>query len=498
MNRRIAIGGLWHETNTFAARPTRLEDFERYQLARGEALLARYRDTNTEIGGMMAAAGERGLEPRPLLFAAAVPSGVIEAQAFGALSDELAERLEAEKPVEGVALALHGAAVADGVEDADARVLEVVRSVLGPRLPVVATFDFHANLGEGAVAGADLLVGYDTYPHVDMAERGREAVALLAVLLEGAGRPARAFRKLPLLTAPQAQSTDEQPMRAVMARLHAIESRAGVVCGSIAMGFPYADVPRLGASVLVYAQAEGQAEAAADELAAELWARRGEFEPALTPVEVGVAEALSAGEAPVVLVEPADNVGGGSAGDGALVLDALLAAGAEGAVVVIADPEAVAAAEAAGEGGAFDHPVGGKTDRLHGPPVRVSGRVRRLVDGRYRHKGSYMTGYVTAMGATAVVEAGGVELVLTSLRTMPFDAEQLRSLGIEPERRRVIVVKSAVAWRAAYGSMARRVIVLDTPGITASRLERLPYRRRPLPLYPLERDPPFATGESPS
>jgi microcystin degradation protein MlrC len=187
-----------------------------------------------------------------------------------------------------------------------------------------------------------------------------------------------------------------------------------------------------------------------------------------------------------VLVDAADNVGGGSAGDGTVVLDALVRAGARDAVVVIVDPEAVAIAEAAGEGGAFEGLVGGKTDDRHGAPVRLRGHVRRIVNGRYTHRGSYMTGSVTTMGRTAVVDVDGIALVLTSLRTMPFDAGQLRSLAIDPAQQRIIVVKSAVAWRAAFGDVARRVIVVDTPGVCASNLGRFDYLRRPQPLYPFE------------
>jgi microcystin degradation protein MlrC len=234
---------------------------------------------------------------------------------------------------------------------------------------------------------------------------------------------------------------------------------------------------------------------AADTLAQAIWERRDRFVPDLVPVEAAVAEALAARETPMVLVDAADNVGGGSAGDGTVVLDALVRAGAREAVVVIADPEAVAIAEAVGEGGAFEGLVGGKTDDRHGPPVRLRGQVRRIVDGRFTHRGSYMTGSVTTMGRTAVVDVDGITLVLTSLRTMPFDAGQLRSLAIDVAQQRIIVVKSAVAWRATFGDVARRAIVVDTPGVCASNLGRFAYRRRPQPLYPFE--PEFAFEPSP-
>ncbi len=156
-------------------------------------------------------------------------------------------------------------------------------------------------------------------------------------------------------------------------------------------------------------------------------------------------------------------------------------------MIVIADPETVAIAEAAGEGQRFDGLVGGKVDRLHGDPIRVEGRITLLTDGRYRHTGFHMTGYETSMGRTAVVQAGGVKIVLTSLRTMPFDAGQLHAVGIDPAKHRIIVAKSAIAWRAAYGAIAKRAITVDSPGIATSNLARLAYQKRPRPLYPLDR-----------
>jgi microcystin degradation protein MlrC len=483
---RIAVGGIWHETNTFAAGFTGLDAFRAYQHAVGDEMLARYAGTNTELGGMIAAAQELELELVPTIYAGAVPSCTIAKDALATLCGELRSRLRRAGPLDGALIVLHGAAVADEVADADAHVLAVVREVLGAAVPVAATFDFHANLGREMLSLADLLVGYDTYPHTDMAERGREAARLLARMLATGRRPVGVLRKLPLVTVPLMQATDAEPMRAVMARLAEVERAPVLWCASVAMGFAYADVPELGASVLAYGERTDVTRRAADLLAAAIWERRDRFVPDLVPVEAAVATALAARETPVVLVDAADNVGGGAAGDGTVVLDALVRAGARGAVVVIADPEAVATAEGEGEGGVFDSLIGGKTDDRHGPPVPLRGRVDRIMDVRYTHHGSYMTGSVTTMGRTAVLDVDGVTVVLTSLRTMPFDAGQLRALAIDPAAQRIIAVKSAVAWQAGFGDIARHAIVVDTPGVCASNLERFAYLHRPRPLYPLE------------
>ena len=487
MKRRIAIGGIWHETNGFAAGFTELDDFYAYQYAEGAALLERYRGTGTELGGMISAAEECGFELLPTLFAGAVPSATIARAALDALCEGICGRLDAFGSVDGMLLVLHGAASAEGVDDADALVLERIREVLPRPFPIAATFDFHANLSEAMVAGADVMVGYDTFPHVDMAERGAEAANLLARFLESPERPARALAKVPLLSVPQKQATDREPARSLMSVLHDIETRPEIWCGSVALGFPYADAPHLGASVLVYADDAQSARCSAETLAEEIWSRREEFDIALVAPDDAVAQAVGSPQWPVVLVDPADNVGGGSAGDGTVILEALIRHGAKDAVVVIAAPEAVAVAAAAGEGGAFEAPVGAKVDDRHGAPVPIRGVVIRFGDGRYVHKGTYMTGYETSMGRCAVVDAEGIRILLTSRRTMPFDAEQLRCMGIEPAEQRIIAVKSASAWRAAFESVARHVIFVDTPGVCASNLEHFEYRRRPVPAYPLER-----------
>ncbi len=488
MGARVGIGGIWHETNTFSTQITGRAEFEAYQLAAGDDLIDRYSGTGTELGGMVDGARHHGFALVPSLFAAAVPSGTIDQVVLQDLADELVDRLHRAGPLDGVLLVLHGAAVAEGLDDADGWILSRVRDVIGPTVPLVAAFDCHANLSHAMVAQADMLIGYDTYPHVDMAERGREAADALAAMLRDRACPASALRKLPLLTAPQMQATDTPPMTEIMAELHALEAQGKILNGSIAMGFPYADIADLGASVLVYATEKAVAMRAADDLARTIWSVRDRFRPELMPVEEAVRAVMAARETPVVLADAADNVGGGSAGDGTVVLDALLRSGAESAVIVVADPDAVAAADAAGVDGAFDGLVGGKVDRLHGAPIRLRGRVQLLTDGRYRHTGSYMTGYETSMGRTAVIEAGGVKVVLTTRRTMPFDAEQLRSVGIEPAAQRIIVAKSAIAWRAAYGSIAKRAITVDSPGIATSNLARLDFRNRPRPLYPLDSD----------
>jgi microcystin degradation protein MlrC len=320
---------------------------------------------------------------------------------------------------------------------------------------------------------------------VDAYERGEQAASLLLDLVDGRLRPSLAWRRLPLLTVPLAQATDEQPMRGLRARARRWEER-GVESAAILPGFPYADVPRAGFTVVANAREPELAEACADDLAGAVWETRAAFHRELVGPEGAVARACAAPSGPVVLADVGDNVGGGAPGDGTVLLEALLDAGADGAVVVLWDPQAAAAAAAAGRGARVELEVGGKAGALQGRPVHVSGSVLRAGNAAYRRTGSYMTGQQVDMGLCAVVATGGIAIVLTTERVMPFDVDHLLAVGVEPGSRKIIVVKSALAWRAAFGAVAAEVVAVDTPGVCAARLETLAYARVPRPIAPLD------------
>lgn len=486
MTLQVAIGGIWHETNTFANTRTALDAFQQYQFARGSDILTRFENVRNEIGGMIAGAREIGLELAPTLFAGAVPSGIVTEETYAQLSTWLLDDLRA-RDFDGVLLVLHGAMVAENVPDVEGDFLQRVRAVVGAR-PIVATFDIHANLSASMCKHADVLIGYDTYPHVDVYERGVEAAHAMGNMLRGKIHPTVAFQQIQLMSVPQAQHTSHAPMREIMVRCAEIEQDPRVVTASVALGYPYSDIRDAGMSVVVSTNNEPDlAQSYVRELCDLIWAQRDAFVVQNIPVNEAVQRAVTSDTAPVVLVDVADNIGGGAPGDGTALLQALLDANAQGTVVTIADAGAVAAAIDAGIDSSVTLRVGGKTDAMHGPPCQVRGRVRLISSGEYTHKGSYMTGTRMCMGRTVVLDCGGVDLVLMERKTMPFDAQQLRSLGIEPADRNIIVVKSAIAWQAAYGEIAKRALYVDTPGICTANLKTLPYRNVRRPIFPLDR-----------
>ena len=475
MRPRVQIAGVWHETNTFSPIRTDLAAFRAYQWAEGDGLAPRYADTNTEVGGMLAGADGAGLTVVPGLFAGAIPSGPVTLEAFEAMAGRIAGLAAAEHP-DGVLLALHGAMVVEGVEQSDAALVRRVRAAVGDDVPIVATYDLHANIGPALVEACDLLIGYDTFPHTDMGARGEEAAHRLACLLADGSRPAKVFRKLAMITVPQMQATAEAPMAAVMARVAEAETMPGVDVVSVAQGFAYADVDHLGVAVTGYGADAAAVEREVAAVADMIERARDDFRPLLVPVSDAVARAAQPGEGPVVLVEPADNVGGGAPGDGTVILAELVRQRVAG-TVVIWDP--VAAAEA-GRTGAFAGPVGGRTlPDLQGPPVQIAGDVVFAEPSvRYVRDGAYMTGQEVPMGDVAVVRTGfGLNVVLTGERVMPFDDTHLRRVGIAPAEQPVLVAKSGSAWKIAFQAIARKALVVDTGGVCASDVTRLPYTR---------------------
>jgi microcystin degradation protein MlrC len=467
---RVAVGGLMHETNTFARETTALADFQAYQFAVGKAIYG-FRGVKNEVGGFLDGCEEQGWEVVPSLYGVALPGGLVDHDVFEALVDRMVGELSSYAKPDGVLLALHGAMVTTRSNDADGELLARVASHLGPDVPIVTTIDFHANTTDAMTRHVDALIGYDTYPHVDMYQRGREAVTVLADVLRGGARRAVVHRKVGLITPPQAQYSDAEPVRSIMERVHAFEAAEGVSV-SVTPGFPYADIDSLGLSVVASSSDPLCAKQVADLVAADVESHGDEFHYTTYSVAEAVDRALRV-EGPVALVDSADNVGGGSPGDGTAILAEWFTRGGSGLVVSLTDEEAVRACNQAGVGATAHLSVGGKTDDRHGSPVELTGSVRMLADGHYVHRGSYATGITTHMGRTAVVESLGNTVVLTEKRVMPFDAQQWLSLGISPAYCRAFVVKSAVAWRAAYGDYPREVIDVDAPGICSGNLQRL-------------------------
>ncbi|MGC8639457.1 MAG: M81 family metallopeptidase [Isosphaeraceae bacterium] len=486
---RIAIGGIMHESNSFASTITDRARFAEGSLTQGDDLLDVWREAHHEMGGFIEGASRFGFDLVPTVMAWATPAGPVADDVLDEVVDDLIDGIKRSN-ADGLLLALHGAMVTQKHPDADAEVLRRLRQALKPGLPIITTLDYHANVWRAMANLSNALIGYQTYPHVDQRECGLKAAEMIARSLRGEIRPVTAIAQPPLVINLLGQETDREPMRSLMARAREAGKRSGMLSVSVMAGFPYADVFNMGPAVIAVADGDQiLAEEAADELAKRLWDVREQLVVRCPRSAEAVGRAMNSSKKPVVLVDLGDNIGGGSAGDGTVLLQEILKQQAQGSVVVLHDPEAVEAARRVGLGGAFHQGVGGKHDRLHGEPVEVWGTVRSLHDGKWvenepRHGGRRFND----QGATAVIDLDGANvLVLNSLRTPPFSLGQLESLGIDPARRAILVAKAAVAYRAAYRPIAGEIIEVDTPGLTAIDPTRFTYSHRPRPMYPFEK-----------
>lgn len=490
--RRIAIGGIIHETHSFTGARTTLAAFQRQTLHYGAELLPAMAGTRSAIGGMLQGADVYGWKLCPTVYGAAMPGGIVTEAAAQTMLQELLDRLAAARPVDGLLLALHGAMVTDDHPDFESHLLEQVRRVIGAETPVVVVLDMHGNISPRTVELADVLVAFDTNPHLDPHDRGLEATGILARLLDKSLKPTAAYSRLPLLLAPQATGTADLPLRAVHERAKEMEANGQVVCICVMAGFAYADTPNTGASIIVTTVDNPElADSYAQELADLLMQHRQTALPRLLSSAAAVARALTQPGGPMILVDSADNIGGGTPGDGTDALQAMLTLEVEEGTIVLTDPEAVTLCWAAGQGSELTLAVGGKTDQWHGKPLTVTGIIRTLSSGTFEcelpdnHFAAFY-GHTIQMGRTAWLRSGGVNIILTERKTPPFDLAQLRGVGIIPERQKMIVVKSAVAYRAAYLPIAAGVIEMDTAGLCTANLSRFPYRHLRRPIFPLD------------
>ena len=481
----IAIGGIMHESNTFSDTRT---DYAAFSHTFARNLLNAWGDTHHEMGGFIQGATDYNYTVYPTMMASATPAGRVTDDAFDRLTAMLIQHLNSVPKCEGVLLALHGAMVAESYPDGDGEVLRRLREALGRDLPIVVTLDQHTNVSEQMVAESTALVIYKTTPHIDQRQRGLQAAELMMRILRDGVVPTQALAKPRMLLNILYHVTSAEPMCTILNAAKQMEQDPKVLAANVAVGYPYADVYEAGPALVVVTDNNPQlARAEADRLSNMLWGIRGQLTLDLPDAGAAVQQAIGSEKRPVILVEMGDNIGGGSPGDSTFILRELMEQRASGFVVVVYDPEGVQSCIQAGVSGAVSLEVGGKMDNRHGDPVAIRGKVRLIHDGQYietepRHGGQRHHN----QGLTTVIDIGDSLVVLTSRRQTPFSLQQLLSLGINPSEMRMIVVKAAVAYRAAYEPIAGEIIEVDTPGLTAVNPLHFEYHDVRRPLFPLD------------
>ncbi|MBI5258381.1 MAG: M81 family metallopeptidase [Burkholderiales bacterium] len=493
---RIFVAGFQHETNTFAPSKADWAAFERGSsypaFSRGTAMLDLIGPSSLPMAGFLAEARARGWTPVPSVWAGATPSAPVTEDAFERISAALLQDLHAAGRVDAVFLDLHGAAVAEHLDDAEGELLARVRAVVGPTLPLVATLDLHANLSERMLALADAFAVYRTYPHVDMVQAGQRAAGMLARrLAPGAPRWHTRHRRLPFLLPLNTQCTLMAPATEVMQRLAELQAAHGVEL-ELAMGFPAADIADCGPVVFGHGADAQAVQQAVDALHDEVVARRAEWALHWLAPREAVREALRLAEGatqPVVIADTQDNPGAGGDSNTTGLLHALLAEGAgrrfpgRVALGLLFDPDAAQAACAAGVGAQLSLSLGRSVAAYDGTPtdapVQAEVTVMATSDGIVPLHGPMTAGGTARLGPCARVDVQGVQVLLASAKAQMLDLDLCRFLGVEPVKMAIIVVKSSVHFRAAFAPVAAHILVAKAPGPMAADPADLPWTRLP-------------------
>ncbi len=482
---RIAVAGFRHETNTFAPHKAALLDFETgYSwpgLTRGGELLAALRGFNLGLSGFIDQAARQGHDIVPLVFASANPSAQVREDAYETIVAMIFEGLAAAGPIDALYLGLHGAMVAEHVDDGEGELLQRLRQKLGPRLPIVVTLDYHANMSVAALEHATAITGYRTYPHADMAATGaRMADWLDRHLAEGAPRPVFAFRQTPFLIPLFAGCTLRAPASDIVRAVADIEAETGVLL-TFAAGFPAADIPDCGPSVYGYGQDAGAVAAAVARVADMVEARERDWGGAVLDAATAVARAKRLAEGavrPVVLADIQDNPGAGGTGDTMGLIRAMVDARLERAAAgLVYDPHVATIAAKAGEGAEISVALGGKHGVAGDSPLAGTFQVISAPEGRMMGSGPLYKGARIDLAPIARLRLGGLDIVVVGKRVQAADQEFFRHVGIEPAAMRFLALKSSAHFRGHFQPIAEAVIDVAAPGAMAADPAALPFKR---------------------
>ena len=514
MTPRIVIAGLLHETNTFSPVATPLAAFfsrarppkpGASPLVTGQEALDLYGDANVAFAGFLKVAREAGAEVIAPLYANASPSAPTSAAAFDTMCGAIIAAVQS--GCDAIMLDLHGAMVVEGIDDGEAELLGRIR-VVAPTVPIAVALDFHANISPELIARADIITGYRTYPHIDMALTGERAGRTLMAMLNGRVKPVMRHGWLPMLTHMNRHSPQFQPMKDLMDQAIAAESDGRVLNASIFGGFPLADIPFAGFSVVIVADSAAEADALVADLCDQAWARRAEFVFEIEPLSQTVAHAKqvraasrpaagagtdTAPHKPVVLADHSNNTASGGSVDTMESVAEVIAQGLTGVIAgPVCDPATVAELIAVGVGAEVTLAVGGRVDApsigRKGQPLTLTGLVRAITDGSFRVTGPMMTGALVNCGRTVVLDTGPVKLVITENRVEPFDLGVFTHCGLDPLTADYILLWSRQHFRAGFEPIAQEVLMLAGPGVCSSDYGLFPFERIRRPMYPIDRE----------
>ena len=486
---KIALLGIYHESNTFVQSLTTITEFEKGHYLKGEAIRNEYKDAHHEIGGIIEVMDQEGMELIPLLYAEATPGGTVTSEAYKILLEEMLAELEKALPVDAILVVPHGAGVSEDHHDMDGHWLSQVRAAVGNKIPIIGTLDLHANVSPLMVSSTNALVSYKHNPHIDQRQRGKEAANILVQSLRGNIKPVQVLAQVPVAISIEQQLTKNEPCKSLYEYANELSRQEGIVSVSIQLGFPYADVHEMGTSIIVVADNDlEKATAAKTALSTYIIDNRKSFVGNKNSVPSSLAR-IKESKKPVLLLDMGDNIGGGAPGNNSCILEALEESRKINYFICMYDPAAVLEVMKYQPGDLFNLAITGTTGDGEAKTHMINVKLIQLTDGNFREDIPRHGGQVNfRMGKTGIVSTPeGSVIMLTSLRTVPFSLKQLTSFNINPADFDAIVAKGVIAPLAAYSEVCPTIIQVNTPGVTQADMTLFNYRYRRAPLFPFEK-----------
>jgi microcystin degradation protein MlrC len=489
---KVLTAEFCHETNSFNIHKTGLKHFESRLLLNGDAAIAARANANTELAGFLDVSREYGWQVHHTISAAAAPAGPVTRQAFDAICSIILKAASREK-FDGILLGLHGAMVLEDFPDGEGLLLKRLRKIVGLDVPIAVTLDPHANVTAAMCEHAQIVVSFNTYPHLDMREIGQHVARLLHRTMLGEIKPKTLRVTVPMLEEANSGRTDVGPMveRMVLARAH--EKANSALAVSINAGFGTADIPEVGPTVLVTYDGDAAPHLAfAATIAADIWDKRHDVLNQFLSVDAAVAKAriydATQNKGPLIIADYADNPGAGAYGDAPGLLKSLLGQNIMGACFgPMVDPEAAEFLHQHKVGDHVSLALGGKTDpRFGGGPLKITGKIMHLSDGHYVGDGPMMMGLAGSYGTTAVLRIAGIDVLVVTNPNQMLDLQQFRAFGIEPTEYRVIALKSQQHFRAAFEPISGKIIICDSGALCSPDVRSLPFKNVPRPIFPLD------------
>lgn len=490
---RIGIGGLHHETNSFSNLPMTWKELSACSNV-GENIREVHTGVQKYIGGFLKKGVELGIETVPSAMAYLCPSGHITTESLETHRDRIVDMLwqaHQEKPLDAIALNLHGAGVADGYDDADGEILRAIREKFGPDIPVGVPLDLHANVTAQMMRHGDLLIGVKCYPHTDEYECGMQVFEILADMVTNQWKPCKSIVRLPWLLVPAEGVTMSGPAQKVQQKcLQVIADNDDLIDVTFFHGFPYSDIEEAGVTVTAMGKTQEAADKAALEVARFAWDMRREFAVPANSAEKAfdLALAIPEGDGPVVINESSDNTGGGAPGDGTHLLREMLKRNIpDSAYAYIYDPEVVRLAEKAGVGSYISCKLGGKVDNLHGQPIELTDAyVKCISDGKAVNYAKMHYGAIRNIGRTVCLVVGNVSIVVGSIRTQPMDDSAFRIGGLRYDLLKIAALKSSQHFKGWWSTHSRGIVPCDSPGIHCADLTVFDFKYTNTDYYPLK------------